>query len=246
MRNIILIFTFIISFVFIQNAALSQDIYLVAYVNRLQNKIKSNWTMQYGQNNKTIIEFSINKDGKITSANIINKSGNDEFDQNALAAIYNSAPFESIPTNIQEDTLTIDFTFNQNELDSTLVFTTDKNDVNQEAYINTSPLTLSANITEPIIENKKYTEKISKKNYKSSKRHSTRGHTGEITAKTVGAGVLSLLIWPGLGQMVNDNSNEKVITHALLGFADIFCIFRIWSCYDALVDRHGGVWNNRI
>ena len=45
------------------------------------------------------------------------------------------------------------------------------------------------------------------------------------------------------GQVINENPKEKNITHAVLGLTGIF---RIWSCYDALVDRTGGVWHNRI
>ena len=71
----------------------------------------------------------------------------------------------------------------------------------------------------------------------------THGTNGKVTAKSVGAGLLSLLIWPGIGQAVNDQSYEKNVTHAVLGLTGIF---RIWSCYDAVVDRQGGVWKNRI
>ncbi len=71
----------------------------------------------------------------------------------------------------------------------------------------------------------------------------THGTNGEVTGKSVGAAALSLLIWPGIGQAVNDNGYEKNITHAILGLTGIF---RIWSCYDALVDRKGGVWKDRI
>ncbi|MBR1460930.1 hypothetical protein IJ596_04785 [bacterium] len=71
----------------------------------------------------------------------------------------------------------------------------------------------------------------------------THGTNGQISGRSVGAAALSLLIWPGLGQAVNDQGYEKNITHALLGLTGIF---RIWSCYDAFVDRQGGVWNNRI
>ena len=71
----------------------------------------------------------------------------------------------------------------------------------------------------------------------------THGTDGEVSGKSVGAAALSLLVWPGIGQMVNDQSTEKVVTHALLGLTGIF---RIWSCYDALVDRNGGVWKHRI
>ena len=72
----------------------------------------------------------------------------------------------------------------------------------------------------------------------------TYGHNGKVTPKSIGAGALSLLIWPGIGQLMNDGDNtEKAGVHALLGLTGVF---RFWSCYDAAVDRKGGVWDNRI
>lgn len=80
--------------------------------------------------------------------------------------------------------------------------------------------------------------------YKTAKSHDTHGRNREVTPKSIGAGALSLLIWPGIGQLMNDGDNtEKAGVHALLGLTQIF---RIWSCYDAVVDRKGGVWENRI
>ena len=71
----------------------------------------------------------------------------------------------------------------------------------------------------------------------------TEGKPGLISGRSVGAAALSLLVWPGLGQLINENPVDKNVTHAVLGLTGIF---RIWSCYDALVDRTGGVWHNRI
>lgn len=71
----------------------------------------------------------------------------------------------------------------------------------------------------------------------------THGVNGKVSWKSVGAGALSLIVWPGIGQAVNKESFEKDVTHAVLGLTGIF---RIWSCYDAVVDRKGGVWHNRI
>ena len=71
----------------------------------------------------------------------------------------------------------------------------------------------------------------------------TEGRPGEISGRSVGAAALSLLVWPGIGQLINENPKDKNITHAVLGLTGIF---RFWSCYDALVDRTGGVWHNRI
>ena len=71
----------------------------------------------------------------------------------------------------------------------------------------------------------------------------THGKDGKISGRSVGAAVCSLLVWPGIGQLINENPTEKNVTHAILGLTGIF---RLWSCYDALVDRTGGVWHNRI
>lgn len=71
----------------------------------------------------------------------------------------------------------------------------------------------------------------------------TVGKPGKISGLSVGAAALSLIIWPGIGQVVLDNPYEKNCTHALLGLT---VVFRFWSAYDAFVDRRGGVWHNRI
>ena len=71
----------------------------------------------------------------------------------------------------------------------------------------------------------------------------THGTDGEVSGRSVGAAVCSLLVWPGIGQAINKQPKEKNITHAVLGLT---VVFRLWSFYDALVDRDGGVWHNRI
>lgn len=71
----------------------------------------------------------------------------------------------------------------------------------------------------------------------------TEGAPGKVSGKSVGAAAVSLLIWPGLGQLILDNPVDKNVTHAILGLTGVF---RFWSCYDAFVDRTGGVWHNRI
>ena len=66
---------------------------------------------------------------------------------------------------------------------------------------------------------------------------------GEISGKSVCAGLCSLLIWPGIGQLINDNETEKNVWHAILGLTGIF---RFWSGWDGLIDRQGGRWDGRI
>ena len=65
----------------------------------------------------------------------------------------------------------------------------------------------------------------------------------KIKGKTVVAGLTSLLIWPGVGQYLNDNETKKNWTHAIIG---ILPPFRLWSGWDALIDRQGGRWDGKV
>lgn len=117
MKKILLVFIFILSFTIFQNSAFCEEsnIYFIAYVNRLEHKIKSNWTLPHGQTDKTtIVTFKIDKNGNILNANVSNSSTDNEFDQAALTAVYKSAPFEAIPESIKDNNITFQYTFNQN------------------------------------------------------------------------------------------------------------------------------------
>ena len=66
---------------------------------------------------------------------------------------------------------------------------------------------------------------------------------GEITGKSVVAGLASLIIWPGIGQYLTDQTTKKNWTHALLGITQIF---RLYSGWDAMIQRNGGRWDGKI
>ena len=66
---------------------------------------------------------------------------------------------------------------------------------------------------------------------------------GKITGKTVCSGLLSLIVWPGIGQYLNDNETKKNVTHAIIG---LIPPFRLWSGWDALISRQGGRWDGKI
>jgi hypothetical protein len=72
--------------------------------------------------------------------------------------------------------------------------------------------------------------------------------TGQIDGMTVVAGLCSFIVWPGIGQAINENPTEKCLWHAGLGLIDLtgIPVVRLWSGYDALVDRHGGYWGGKI
>lgn len=224
-----------------------QDIYSTAYINRLQDRVKSNWVSPHGQiDEKTVIVFKINKNGQIISADITESSGDNEFDTVALFAIKSSEPFESFATNIEGENLTINFTFSQNLLEATPVFESETviiNDISQNICEKAPTPSPAVNKKAKPTKSKKKHKKNNKNPQSSFKNNGTHGRNGKITLKSVGAGALSLLIWPGLGQLVNGEPGEKAFTHAVLGIIDVF---RLWSCYDAIVDRKGGVWEDRI
>ena len=66
---------------------------------------------------------------------------------------------------------------------------------------------------------------------------------GEITGKSTVKGLVSLLIWPGIGQYLNGNETKKNWTHAIVG---LFPPFRFWSGWDAMIQRQGGRWDGKI
>ncbi len=66
---------------------------------------------------------------------------------------------------------------------------------------------------------------------------------GDVSGKTVLAGICSFLLWPGIGQYINDCQTDKNWTHAVIG---LFPLFRFWSGWDAVVERQGGYWKGRI
>lgn len=66
---------------------------------------------------------------------------------------------------------------------------------------------------------------------------------GDMTGRTFVHGLASLIIWPGLGQYLNHNETKKNVTHGVCG---LFPPFRLWSGWDALINRQGGRWDGKI
>ena len=68
------------------------------YIRNIENKIKSNWKpVKKERSTRTVAEYTINKKGELLNTKIIQSSGADEVDEQALFAIKNSAPFEPLP-----------------------------------------------------------------------------------------------------------------------------------------------------
>lgn len=85
------------------------------YMKLLQKKIKSNWKpSQKTKNYSIVVLFSIDRDGKLESPYIKASNGTFVDEQDALAAIKNSAPFEPLPVFYGEDHVDVRFTFDLN------------------------------------------------------------------------------------------------------------------------------------
>jgi len=124
MKKIILMTILLLNFVFVQNLAFSQeqDIYSLAYMNRLQNKVKSNWILPHAQEGKkTVVVFDIDKNGNVSNSFISESSGDKEFDEVALSAISKSAPFENLSQDLNDEYIKINFVFSQNLFEATQI-----------------------------------------------------------------------------------------------------------------------------
>lgn len=120
-KKVVLLFALILYFVFGKNAVFAQDNDVKdAYLNKLQNQVKSNWLTPLDSKDKSaVVSFVINRDGSVSNVALVRSSNNDEkilktcrddeFDKSAVDAIYKSAPFE--PLSGSNYTLSVQFFF---------------------------------------------------------------------------------------------------------------------------------------
>ncbi len=98
-----------------QNNAVNFDTYIID----IQNKIKANWKPPISKNSrKTVVLFTVAKDGSIVKSDIVKSSGNKEMDKSSLTAINVSAPFNRLPEEYTGDEVDIQFTFDYNFIKS--------------------------------------------------------------------------------------------------------------------------------
>lgn len=91
------------------------DINFKPYMKELQRRIKSNWEPPqiYGNHNVVVI-FKIDKSGRLLNWEIKKTSGYPAVDKAAIVAIQLSAPFRPLPNEYEEDSVEIEFTFDNN------------------------------------------------------------------------------------------------------------------------------------
>lgn len=92
------------------------------YMRDLEQRIKRNWTPPKGDTSKrVVILFTIAKDGRLLSKKISKSSGLPLADQAALKAIESTAPFRPLPPEFRGTSVPIEFTFDYNVINSSLI-----------------------------------------------------------------------------------------------------------------------------
>lgn len=85
------------------------------YLKNIENKISGQWSpppaLLQEQIVGAIVQFNVTRRGSIESVEIEKSSGNSQFDQAALRAIYNANPLPPLPDGLAEDPLKVHFSF---------------------------------------------------------------------------------------------------------------------------------------
>ena len=91
----------------------AQKVYTIDdYMKDMELEIKSNWVPpQNSFKNKTIVNFTILRDGTIQNPKISKSSGDKEFDRTAILALSATGKVTPLPKNFLSDSIDIDFTF---------------------------------------------------------------------------------------------------------------------------------------
>lgn len=99
--------------------AKSEDLNFDTYMRNFQKRIKSNWTQSVYQSDKaSVAMITLNKNGEISNVQLVRSSGDNNFDNEILAAINASAPFDTLSGEINEDSIQLQLSFFYNALRS--------------------------------------------------------------------------------------------------------------------------------
>lgn len=110
---ILLMFLFL---VFLTEKKENETAYFKPYMQEVQNNIKQNWQPPHSEKTEyTTLLFTINRMGEIIGdIKIKDSSGRNDFNEAAIQAVRDSAPFKQLPEQYKEDTVSIDFTLHYN------------------------------------------------------------------------------------------------------------------------------------
>lgn len=85
------------------------------YLKSIENKISGQWSpppaLLQEELVGAIVQFNVTRRGIIESVEIEKSSGNSQFDQAALRAVYNASPLPPLPDGLTDDPLKVHFSF---------------------------------------------------------------------------------------------------------------------------------------
>jgi TonB family protein len=75
-----------------------EDVDMRPYVEKMRKDIQAKWKAPQGMDNRMIITvFTIQRDGTITDAHIVDGTGNEQIDKSALDALHDASPLSPLP-----------------------------------------------------------------------------------------------------------------------------------------------------
>lgn len=86
-----------------------------SYMKKMQHSIKANWNPpSENTNSSTVLQYRVQKDGRITNIKIGKSSGNKRMDEAAIKALNDTSPLEPLPEFFTGKFVDVNFTFNYN------------------------------------------------------------------------------------------------------------------------------------
>ena len=85
------------------------------YMRNLQKRIKKNWNPPKGnQSKRVVLNFSLDRKGKVLKYSIVQSSGVKAVDDAAVKALKEAEPFGNLPKKFTKDAVDVQFTFDYN------------------------------------------------------------------------------------------------------------------------------------
>ncbi len=97
------------------SAAQSEN--LTSYITNLQKKVNDTWSPEKMTAAQSVeLAFLVNPDGSVSDLRIVKSTENEEFNNFALNAVKNSAPFDIFPASFNKEPLKLKFIFEYNPM----------------------------------------------------------------------------------------------------------------------------------
>ena len=114
----------------------------VPYMRKIQHSIKSNWhPKNIKESTRAVVLFKVDRQGNVVDSQIVQSSGDNDYDNEALAAIEKTQPFNALPKDYNGAFVDIQFTFDynvyksmQDKLIKNIQKTTDLKQENEKQY----------------------------------------------------------------------------------------------------------------